>query len=367
MADHWFDHSADPHVRDRRMGMARGAIRLLLFALLASNSVALTLANTNFHFHLLGTRTAFETMVEGRADRPYAYRALAPAVVRILAASTPGIFHQKAVVLVEQKATLRSFGYRPTNALAYFYGHVLMWASVLAFAYVLRAMLEQACGEPNLADVGAAVAVLTLPAFRAYFVYDFPHLLLFSTCLWLLASRKLGLLYPAFVLACASKETALLVPMVMLLTRSWYRLSSKRVASHALALCCIWLAVSVWLRWVFRNNPGSLVEFHLFGHNVPVLLAPSSWLAVSVNLFPMGLNPLLWAPPFLLAVAWWHDKPPFYRGAAWIAGPLLGLALFFGWIEETRTYLELLAPITVLGMHSVSRIFGRPDGTRPRG
>jgi len=65
---------------------------------------------------------------------------------------------------------------------------------------------------------------------------------------------------------------------------------------HALLLLVIWVGVKALLAWAFRENAGTLYEFHLVDHNLRLpLVAPFKF--VTFVSFHASLTILILCPP----------------------------------------------------------------------
>jgi hypothetical protein len=91
------------------------------------------------------------------------------------------------------------------------------------------------------------------------------------------------------------------------------------------------------------NNPGSIVEFHLF-HNL--LLEPYS-VAQFLAFLCIGL----------LIGYDWKNKPTFIKDALAIAVPMVLLTLLFGYLDEYRDFYELYPIIILLIAHTIIKQF----------
>lgn len=278
----------------------------------------------------------FLDQAQGRANRPYAYRVLAPGVVGLLDRVVPETLTDRLGALGLTQAVLDHHGWSDGPARPYLLALLTMWGGLLLFAAAARALFAAFVPTPWPERLVLA-GLLLLPGLYAQYgyLYDFLQLGAFTLGLVLLSRerwRAHALVYP---LLCLSKETSLLLLLPLWLESR--RLPLRSRAGWLVLHAAIWLAVRAALVAALRGRPGSIVELHLRDNNLPLwrgLLAGDGWpaacaLAVLVS-----------------AIAWrWGRKPPFLRRCLWMAAPLGLAAAFFGYFEERRQYMELFAPV----------------------
>ena len=198
--------------------------------------------------------------------------------------------------------------------------------------------------------------------FQSYFMYDYPNLFLFSACFLFLYQRKWTLFYVLFALTCFSKETAILLPFVFFLNRREPQFRN-RFWRHFFGQSAIWVIITIFLRYVFRHNPGQLVEFQLLKRNIPIVLDPASYFQFDALLLPRDLNLLLIALLAVLVCRNWKKKPLFMRKSLAILIPLVGLGFFFGIIDEMRIYYEVVPIVFMLCLPTIQQIYKVRYGT----
>lgn len=335
---------------------------LIIFGYMIITSIILnvTLTNSYFHFHLPEGPTAFQKIVYAEASRPFVYRALVPYLVRSLTRLTPEIIKLKIEYVVQTRDILQIFGFRKEYATEYTWAYIILYCSLIIFALVLREFISIFYRSPDyLADLAPMGALVFIPLLESYFIYDYPHLMLFTASLLFLTGKKYKLFYPIYILTCFSKETAVLIPFIYFL--NYFCLNNKtNFWLHLISQTVIWISISVFLRYIFRDNPGQLLEFHLINHNLSVLMNPFSYFRFTFNALPKGLNIFMLSLIALLILIYWKEKAIFLRKALFILVPMIILALIFGWIEEIRMYYESLPICYVLCLHSFMRIFKIP-------
>jgi hypothetical protein len=228
-----------------------------------------------------------------------------------------------------------------------------MYVSMVGFLLVLQRLIRRLL---IISDAAAHAAVLALAvglpisfAGKLY-IYDFTQLLLFTAGLMLMHQRRWWLYYPVFALACLNKETSILLAAVFAVWQCG-RIFDRSNLPHLLVQGMVGLAILAVLGWVFRDNPGSSVEWHLQRN-----LAPPVTRLAYVRLAVLAVSVL---------VAVWSVRracPFVSRGFLITLLPLLIATLFLGYIDELRDYYEALPFGLVLALITV----GRSRGVCPR-
>jgi hypothetical protein len=276
-------------------------------------------------------------------------RALLPAVVRAGTALTPPAVRAGLAARVSGSPALtRAFEelhWEPDAAWSYLLATLLMWGSFAGFGYFAARLTVRTCDLPATPWIRtgiAAAALLLLMPFFTYnsFPYDPPQLLLFTMAIEALASQSRTRFAVAFVLCCVNKETAVLLVPIAALTSP----GDRRPARIAWMLA-VYAVVRGTIGFMFRHAPGGAFEFHL-GHNL-------RWLTHGWNLGD-AVNLLVLV--FLVGYGWSH-KPAFLRTAfVWAFLPLVLVAMFLGFVDESRGYYEAYAAGFALAVDTARRI-----------
>jgi hypothetical protein len=337
--------------------MLRWWIMLAAYALVASLVLLSTLTDDSFHFHDPDTGVAFVRMVDGTAQRPFVLRAFPSFVVRTMTALTPQPVREKIEHVWDGKFSLKLFGYTGSHATEYTWAVLMLFVALIGFGLTMREIIREFFDLSELSVFLASVlSIAIIPLGRSYFIYDYPNLLIFSLCILFIARQNWRAFYPMFVIACLTKETAILLPLVVLLNIGRFG-DRRRIIVHLAAQIIIWAAVTAGLGMIFADNPGTTLEFHLFDYNLLVLTQPSQFLQFSHFLLPRALNVMLVSLIAILVFTYWRLKPKFLKRSLLIVVPLVSLSILFGWIDETRGYFEVLPILYCLGLHSVMRLF----------
>ena len=145
--------------------------------------------------------------------------------------------------------------------------------------------------------------------------------------------------YVVYLLAVLNKETALLLAALFLITRTndWRK--------HVPPLAGIWLAIRLWLSWVFRDTPGSAAWWIPTRNLARALGDPWGIAALAIALGALAWGTWRWRPirvirlgvPLVvgvqllayLAVGVWREYRIFYEvlPLAWVTVYAAGLLL----------------------------------------
>jgi hypothetical protein len=334
---------------------------VFLFAAMIVGSLVLSATIPTGAFHA-DKRVTLHKMVYHEADRPFVYRTLSPTIVRGLSALTPPRAAAAIRALWEKRGLDAVYRLPMEDAIPGTWTILLIYVCLVGFAFAMRAWLRGIYRlAPGLDAFGALLATALVPTFQPAYIYDITNLLLFTLCLIQLHRERWRLFYPLFILTCASKETSLLLPIVLVLnTRS--REDLGRRFPHVALQGAIWAAISFGIRFALRHNPGDALEMHL-PDNLAKLLTPKVYLSVGDFLLPRNLNILLIAAGAWLAAYGWKEKPFFLRRSALMLIPMLLLGMFFCVIDEARVFLEAYPVVYGLSLYGALKLAGGAPGT----
>ncbi len=224
--------------------------------------------------------------------------------------------------------------------------HVLIWLCLLGFAVTFRWLVHLCYEAPCWLGHAAALmaALLVLGGSNWYwgsFTYDIPNLFVFTLALAGSLGSRWWML-PAFVVACYSKETSVL----LILAHALIHRHQARTWGFWLQLLCM-AVVYAGLRWwiVQRFAVGGADQFWYPARNLRFVLV-------------RGVYGLWWVVPFFAILAHLvrirRELPPRLLPVLLsMAAVMIGLAFFKGWIEERRQYLELLPFAWLIGIRWV--------------
>ncbi|MBU4330903.1 MAG: hypothetical protein ABIK95_07285 [Acidobacteriota bacterium] len=289
-------------------------------------------------------------LIYGDAHKPFVYRVLLPSIIR----TASGILPRDTKASTEDRVRRTSFvrnrfqawNWEVAYALEYVLTFVLMYLSLVGFVIALRYLFLGLYKIPPLIiDLTCVAALGVLPAFFKYtsFLYDFPILFLFTLGLGLLARKRWGAYILVFTLGCLNKETTVLLVLVYIIFFYPSAAAGQKIFFNLLVMqMLIFGVIKIGLFFLYLDNPGGLIIFHLIDHNLG-LIKP----------YPPSFY-LIWAALFLLLFYKWKEKPLFLKQALWIAVPLIVSCLFFGYLDELRDYYELYPIVLLLMVHSAA-------------
>ena len=301
-------------------------------------------------------RAKFLDMVDGDAYRPFVYRTLLPTTVRLIVRATPGAFRTTLADAVDDSPDARAIfarlGWESTGAYEYSVALVLMFGCYAGFAHFCSKLTMLTCAVAARLQTQlllAAVALVGLLPFLTYvsYAYDPPQLFLFTMALYFLAAEQSWKFALTFILCCINKETAVLLIAVFGLVhrKDWRSVAYWR---WIVSLGAVYLVIKTGITYVYRDNPGSFVEFQLL-RNIGTLTGGRSF-ADAVVLFVVSS----------VVLYRWSDKPRFLKIAfPSILLPLVVLGIFLGYIDEWRGYYEAYPVGLALAVDSIRRVFLR--------
>jgi len=317
---------------------------------------------TSIFFHFPGIRgyerAEFNEMIYGQAWRPFVTRALFPTIVRITSQAIPPSFEttiqnkildsKSKHISIYAKRTLR---WRSPFLREYFVTFFLSIACVFLLSLIMEKIWTAMFHPSNPHGyIFSILGLLGLPAcFKYYsYIYDFPTLLLYTTCILLIARQRWKWYFLMFGLSCLNKETAVLLIFVFAIYYIRCAVSERKTYwGFIIIQSLIFLVSRMTIAFVFRNNPGSTIEFHFIDHNLDILTSP--WNVEKL---------VTWGILIALFTFQYRQKPWLLRVAAGMFVPLFLACLLFGCLDELRDYYEIYVPITALIGYSISNLMG---------
>ncbi|MBE0572806.1 MAG: hypothetical protein IH618_14790 [Ignavibacteriaceae bacterium] len=301
-------------------------------------------------------QSMFSEMVYGTAWKPFVYRTLLPTSVRIISEVIPESIHETLTTKVESSSflmlALEKLVWESEFITEYLVAMVLMYLSLLGFVYAFRKLFDEIYTSPLwFKNVISVILLFAIPAMfqpnYSNYVYDFPALFLFTLGLVLIRQRNWNYFLILFFIACFNKETIILLTLIFAI--HFYKgneLSKKLYYQLIVIQLILFGAIKILLHFLFINNPGGFVEFHLIDRNY--LLFNGYSLATFVVLLIIILS----------IFSNWKEKPKFFKDSMWIAIPLLILTLFLGFFDELRDYYEVLPVVVLLISFNIAKILG---------
>ena len=292
----------------------------------------------------------FGDMIYGKASKPFVYRVLLPATVRVLSAPVPQSLKNTISNKIEDNISLnklfKKLKWEKELAVEYSFAMLIMFLSLWGFSIAVRYLFILFYNTSSwFAGSVSVLALLGLPTMFQYtsFIYDFPLLLLYTLGLIFLYKQDWIKFLIIFLVGCINKETTILLTLIFYI---YYKSGLKKELFNKLLIAqfAIFILVKSLLYFVFKNNPGTFIEFHLIDHNLRLLTGYDLTLAVAV----LGL--------ILLVFYKWNEKPSFLKTSLWMFIPLVVLTLFLGYLDELRDYYEVYPAVIIFIVHSTARI-----------
>lgn len=324
------------------------------------------------HWSLLdgAPRNSLQLFLDGQADRPFAYRLLAPAVVRVVDASLPEtaqsfLANQLAPVLfmryvkpLENKyeaivpgITARAqvdwadARYRRSYVLM-----VMLLVASFAGAMLLIHRAARFLGAGRLAASAVMVlyAMVTPTMFlNGGYFYDFTEQLGAAALICCVLESRWLLALLVLVLMQINKETGFLMGL-FLAPYAWHSVRWRMVLPAILALL-LCVTLGLFVQWAYVHLLGQPTEWHL-AENLTFWSRLSSWTATedfhSVGLVLPRMAFLYFATASLI-LGCWKTRGPELLAAAGAFFVLLGLLLTMGFKDEFRN-LSLSLPLLLL-------------------
>jgi hypothetical protein len=334
-------------------------VGLCVFLLVALALVAGQLLRTNM---LTEERTTLDSYIDGTAPRPFAYRALLPAIMRGINGLTPAVAQPALDRLGERIAGFGMTRWKVQTGPQNKYPRDILWLGVLQFAslvgygVVTASLYLELCGEAdwNRWTVASAVLLFVAPIVLRGLghIYDMT-VLFFMACLLRAMACERNLVYLlVFAVSCVNKETTILISIAFAAV-FFRRMEMPRYVVMLAVQLVVFVAIYVTLRVMYSHNPGSGVEVHWreeFGYYRSHLR----------NVYSIGIF-LIAIILFLFLVTFrWSSKPRFLRRAALMTVPQMALFFYGAAPGEVRSLYEILPLISLLMLTTVASISHTP-------
>jgi len=299
-------------------------------------------------------RSTLAGLIDGTASRPFVQRVLVPVLTRgvvgVIPASARAGFSDALMGSQKFRKESARLGWDTSRLPEYFVALLLSFAALATFPFILRSLFrtlyETDAGLTNLIPLGVLLGLPLFFGVGTHYVYDFPALLLFTAGVLLIVRRDWSLFYPVYAIGCLNKETTVLLALATILV--WRRsMPARHRALHAGVQVAIFGAVEYALTIAYAANPGSALEFHLFG-NIHNLLLPYT---------------LEWAFfALLIGMLVFYDierKHEVLRACAWLIVPFGLLMFLFAWMSELRDMYEIYPVFALLIAHTFAFSWGK--------
>lgn len=293
-------------------------------------------------------------MIYGKAHKPFVSRILLPGATRVVSSLIPESTKHSVINVVDENILLRDLflklNWEKELAVEYGVGLFFMFSSMIGFSFAISYLFKSIFLAPDrFIDAVRIFALIGLPPFFKYYshIYDFSSLFLFTVGLAFLYRKKWKAMMFLFAIACFNKETIILLTFLFVI--HYYdckRIETQLFVKLLFLQIGIFILSRVILSFLFMDNAGGVIEYHLIGHNTG-LIHSYSFETLAAVLFL-----------FLLVAYRWNEKPRFLKNGLWIILPLFSLTLFFGLLDELRDYYEAYPIVLILISVSIARLIG---------
>ena len=326
---------------------------------------------------LPGVAFSFQRMLDGSARRPWAYRVLVPQTVNAVASACPQALEIRLQAYLLKDSGVKDRYFRGADAdwtldyaLRYHIAYGLVFLSLFTTLWLLRSLPAKfGIRNPWLNDLAplAFATLLPLAYLNGGYLYDYPELIFLAGSFVLIHSRAwaLPLLIP---LATLNKETALLIPILLLPVVATQPVDTRRRALAALGIAFVAGTVTYLIvQWLHRANTGGLAEPHL-ALNARYWIDPRNYLFGFSSIFAAGLptakplNIVVLGSVITLGVSSWRRVSVTIRRMLIVALAVnVPLVLALSYQDELRNLSLSFMPIYVYFVAAAS-LRKTPDG-----
>ena len=277
-------------------------------------------------------RAQLDALISGSAHRPFQYRILVPGLAALLGTIIP---EPTGLIQSALDSILTQFGGASGPSI----GILLIQVISMLITVIYTARLGQALGLGRHAITTAAslpfiVVIFFTIILRYAYIYDLPQMALFPVALYAILKERRAVYLALLAAATINKETAL----ILIIVSAWWLLRLDPTFQKWLFVACqiaVYGLLRLALILAFKDNPGGLVEWHiwehfqydgLYYHNILIIISA------------------------VLILRHWQSKPLFLRGTLLIGlTVLLPLFLVWGYPTEIRVFMEIV-PVWLLLM-----------------
>jgi hypothetical protein len=299
-------------------------------------------------------RAMFHDVIYGTAYKPYVYRMIAPAAIRTITTLIPVNIQDELSRLVENngniKAVMDKFHWESKEITEYLVACLLLYLFLIVFLFTFKKLFGLIYSAPEwFANIVTVFTLFGLTAMFEYYsyVYDFPALFFFTLGLVFILLRRWKAFLVLYSISCFNKETTILLTLVFAV----YNFRNSEMEKYfyrnmILVQLAVFTAIRVLLYFIFIDNPGGMIEVHLFDRTYLL------WNGYTLTTF------VIWLVIILLVFSNWREKPKFLKDALWIAVPLILFTFSLGVWDEWRDYYEVYPVIALLSAYTVAKIVG---------
>jgi hypothetical protein len=331
---------------------------------------------------LINDRAGVNSMANFTAYKPFVYRTLVPILVRTIEAITPGFISdpinekfseklskidqtQSENIPPEKIAELSRIGYR---AVVF---ELLNLSFLVGFLYCLRYLTRMLKLLPeSWCDLIPLGMVLAIPTYFNYgnFMYDFAALFFFTLGLILLLKQTWKWYLPIFGLALLNKETAVVLAVIYAIY-FFGKIPVKQFWRLLAIQAIIFVIIKGSLALILANNPGNSIEWHLARNLAylsdianyfrfdPIGAVPLAPGGLNIPL-PRGINLVMIALVGFLIFFGWRNQPRILKLSLVIVPIFFVIGMLNGYIDELRSYIEILPVVYLLVVGGIAGLFG---------
>ena len=320
------------------------AVLTLALALLL---VSLQLVRTNMMSEF---RASLDLYLTGEANRPFAYRVLIPALIDLFDSNSPYFIIAKLNELAAKIEALSGIvsGIDNEHPRAIIWLALLQLASLVGYAWAGSELHKKLFPGSKLQPVVAPLLLAMVVPFlgqKLGHVYDFSVLFFMMMLLLTMYEGEWTRYIIVFALACLNKETAILATIAYG-SFMWGRIPLRNWVLQISTQAIVFITIYGTVRWLFRFNPGSPMEFWLY-KQIPyywdhlarlfVFMSAALWLTIRLPKQPEFLRRV--TPAMVL--------------------PQIGLVLMGATPGEVRNLYEILPVVSMFLLADVEIVIGR--------
>jgi hypothetical protein len=299
---------------------------------------------------------SFDALMNQETSKPFITRVLVPVVLKEIS-----YFLSLESKSSLERIALNSFTFKDLLKIEegsdliveYIFFSLLVFLCFIGFAIVMRKLLTKIHLSEATSDIAPLIGLLILVMIfdTSNYIYD-PTVLFFSALLFLfLMNNQLISFSLIFVLSCFNKESSIL----MLIPFYFFRVENKKrmkVFSEVILLLIIWLVITGYLQWLYRDFSLSPVFFHF-------------WVNVShfYKIF-LNFNLLKHYVPIAIFMAlmvsnWSQSQVRYKNSLVCMLMILIPLWILFGRLEELRVFYEIYPLVLLLAVPSVENMYAK--------
>ncbi|MGE0754769.1 MAG: hypothetical protein AB7L92_06380 [Alphaproteobacteria bacterium] len=305
--------------------------------------------------------TSFDTMMQGKAARPFAYRVLMPTLTHTITDATPKSWQTAVNTRVRQWMTSERTveirqalpwlveTYDVRAPYARIVCTLLIYCALVGYAFMLY-RLAQSVDPANeaLRWFAPIFGLLAISAFSMpwQYIYDIPVLFLSAACFYLLHQQRMKAYLVCFALACLNRETSIFLLMFFMLW-SHNRMPRTSFIAFAAVQMVVWLFIKIAVTQIYAGNPGQFLEFNLLR-------------VLRLDIFERAdhMRVVLVCMMFFLLTYRWNEKPVFLRTGLWVLAAMYVAYIFYGNGGEYRVFFDIMPLMVCLATHTLTGLAG---------